>query len=73
VQLARSVVEATAKDKGITQGLLIKKIEQVHSGGFIREYVKDAPTKFATSAMTWFMVILSFRSQAKKPILCLRL
>jgi hypothetical protein len=42
VQLARSVVEATAKDKGITQGPLIGKIERLYDGGFIREYVKDA-------------------------------
>lgn len=41
-QLARSVVEATAKDKGITQGQLIKKIEELHAKGFIREYVRDA-------------------------------
>jgi hypothetical protein len=40
-QLARSVVEATAKDKGIAQGQLITKIEELYNQGFIRAYVKD--------------------------------
>jgi hypothetical protein len=39
--LARSVVEATAKAKGITQGNLMNKIEEMFSQGHIREFVRD--------------------------------
>lgn len=42
VLLARSVIEATAKAKGITSGSLMKKIDDMHTEGLIREYVKDA-------------------------------
>jgi hypothetical protein len=40
--LARSVVEATAKEKGITKGNLVAKINELHKQQLIREYVKDA-------------------------------
>lgn len=40
-QLARSVVEATAKDKGITRGQLVVKIDELFNRGLIREYVRD--------------------------------
>lgn len=40
VQLARSVVEATAKEKGITSGNLVAKIDEMQARGLIREHVK---------------------------------
>lgn len=40
--LARSVIEATAKEKGITKGLLITKIDELEKQGFIRPHVRDA-------------------------------
>ena len=42
VQLARSVVEATAKEKGITTGNLMTKIDELYNQHFVREYIKDA-------------------------------
>jgi hypothetical protein len=42
VALARAVVEAAAKAKGITSGPLIKKIDELHAQGLIYEHVKDA-------------------------------
>lgn len=42
VLLARSVIEATAKDKGITTGNLYNKIEALRTAGHIREDVKEA-------------------------------
>ncbi|MEV4155832.1 DUF4145 domain-containing protein [Nocardia salmonicida] len=42
VLLARSVVEATAKDLGIGTGTLAKKIDTMHSAGRIREHTRDA-------------------------------
>ena len=42
VSLARSVIEATAKDKGITDGSLFDKIDKMHEAGLIRPHVKDA-------------------------------
>ncbi|MCW2873421.1 MAG: hypothetical protein JWL99_4741 [Streptomyces oryziradicis] len=42
VALARSVVESTAKAKGITSGSLDKKIDQTFENGLIREHVKEA-------------------------------
>ncbi|WP_326556526.1 DUF4145 domain-containing protein [Micromonospora sp. NBC_01796] len=41
VLLARSAIEATAKQKGITTGSLVSKIDQMHTNGLIREYVKE--------------------------------
>jgi hypothetical protein len=41
VQLARSVVEATAKEKGITSGRLVEKIDKMYSEGLIREHIKE--------------------------------
>jgi hypothetical protein len=40
-QLTRSVVEATAKDKGITQGSLFSKINELFAQALIREYIRD--------------------------------
>ncbi|MFG3555326.1 DUF4145 domain-containing protein [Micromonospora sp. NPDC047557] len=40
--LARAVVEATAKEKGITSGSLEKKIDEMAGQGLIREDAKDA-------------------------------
>ena len=40
--LARAVVEATAKDKKITKGLLHAKIDALFAGHFISEYLRDA-------------------------------
>lgn len=41
VLLARSVIEATAKDKGITTGRLVTKIDAMHKAELIRKVVKD--------------------------------
>lgn len=40
--LARSVVEAVAKDKGINTGQISSKIDQLETGNFIRPFTKDA-------------------------------
>ncbi len=42
VAMARAVVEAMAKDKGITQGSLISKIDQLKAAGHISEPMKEA-------------------------------
>lgn len=39
---ARAVIEASAKAKGITSGVLEKKIDALFAGGFIYEHVKEA-------------------------------
>ncbi|MFE2944901.1 DUF4145 domain-containing protein [Streptomyces sp. NPDC059255] len=41
VALARAVVEATAKEKGITSGPLVKKIDALHAAGHIREITRE--------------------------------
>lgn len=41
VALARAVVEATAKDKGITRGPLVSKIDQMHEQGLIRDITRE--------------------------------
>jgi hypothetical protein len=41
VMLARAVIEATAKNKGITNGMLFNKIEKMHELGLISELVRD--------------------------------
>lgn len=40
--VARAVIEAIAKDKGITQGILQAKINQLAAGGHISEAMKEA-------------------------------
>jgi hypothetical protein len=40
--LARAVVEAVAKDKGITKGQLINKIEEMEQQDLIRPHIKEA-------------------------------
>ncbi|WP_081618271.1 DUF4145 domain-containing protein [Mycobacterium sp. 155] len=42
IMLARAVIEATAKNKGITSGTLFSKIESLASAGLIRGVIKDA-------------------------------
>ncbi|MFJ4917173.1 MULTISPECIES: DUF4145 domain-containing protein [unclassified Streptomyces] len=42
VALARAVVEATAKERGILRGTLEKKIDKLFDERLIREYVRDA-------------------------------
>ena len=42
IMLARAVIEATAKDQGITSGNLFNKIEAMATGGLIRTVIKDA-------------------------------
>ncbi|MFJ9373783.1 DUF4145 domain-containing protein [Streptomyces sp. NPDC101455] len=42
VALARAVVEATAKERGIQTGSLAKKIDKLFEERFIREHVRDA-------------------------------
>jgi hypothetical protein len=41
VLLARSVVEATAKDKGMTTGTLVTKIDAMYEARLIREDIRD--------------------------------
>lgn len=41
VALARAVVEATAKEKGITGGPLVAKIDRLHQEGHIREITRQ--------------------------------
>lgn len=41
VALARAVVEATAKDQGITRGPLVAKIDEMHEQGLIREITRQ--------------------------------
>lgn len=42
VLMCRSVIEATAKEKGITSGQLYTKIDSMAKQGFIRPHIKDA-------------------------------
>ena len=42
ILLARSVIEATGKDKGIAKGRLAEKIDEMYARGLIRERIKDA-------------------------------
>lgn len=42
VQLTRSVVEATAKDKGYTSGTLMAKIDAMYNAGLFREHIREA-------------------------------
>lgn len=42
VALARSVIEASAKDKGITKSGIASKIDELFAQGLIYEHVKDA-------------------------------
>ena len=39
--LARSVIEATAKDKGMTTGTLVTKIDAMYEARLIREDIRD--------------------------------
>jgi hypothetical protein len=41
VLLARSVIEATAKDKGMTTGTLVTKIDKMYERRLIREDIRD--------------------------------
>nr|MDT0662601.1 DUF4145 domain-containing protein [Micromonospora sp. DSM 115978] len=41
ILLARSVIEATAKEKGVTDGSLLKKIDDMFDRRLIREPVRD--------------------------------
>lgn len=41
ILLARSVIEATAKDKGITKGSILEKIDKLHDQRLIRPAVRD--------------------------------
>ena len=42
VVMARATIEATAKDKGITSGNLVSKIEELQAAGHISEAMKEA-------------------------------
>ncbi|WP_327578419.1 DUF4145 domain-containing protein [Streptomyces sp. NBC_00145] len=42
VTLARAVVEASAKEKGVTKGSLIAKIDELHKLGLLRAHIKEA-------------------------------
>lgn len=42
ILLARAVVEASAKEKGITKGRLVEKIDEMHAKSLIREASKEA-------------------------------
>lgn len=41
ILMARAVIEAVAKDKGITKGTLEKKIDEMHQQQLVRELVRD--------------------------------
>lgn len=41
VMLARAVIEATAKEKGVSDGTLFKKIESLQAAGHIRPDIKE--------------------------------
>ncbi|MEU5162788.1 DUF4145 domain-containing protein [Streptomyces sp. NPDC020875] len=41
VALARAVVEATAKEKGIIKGSLVAKIDALHAAGHMREITRE--------------------------------
>jgi len=41
VLLARSVIESSAKDKGMTTGTLVTKIDAMHEARLIREDIRD--------------------------------
>lgn len=41
ILMARAVVEATAKDKGVATGTLAAKIDELHAQGHVRELIKD--------------------------------
>lgn len=41
ILMSRAVVEATAKDKGVTSGTLAAKIAQLETDGFVRALIKD--------------------------------
>jgi uncharacterized protein DUF4145 len=42
VVMARATIEATAKDKGITSGTLVSKIEKLHAAGHVSEAMEEA-------------------------------
>jgi hypothetical protein len=42
IAMARAVVEATAKEKGITKGNIEAKIDELHKQGYIRADTKEA-------------------------------
>jgi hypothetical protein len=42
ILMARSVIEATCKDKGVTKGQLAAKIDEMTRSGFIRPFTQDA-------------------------------
>lgn len=42
VVMARATIEATAKDKGITSGNLVSKLEELQAAGHISEAMKEA-------------------------------
>ncbi|MFE2751158.1 DUF4145 domain-containing protein [Actinosynnema sp. NPDC059335] len=42
VQMARSVVEATAKEKGITKGTLVQKIDEMDTQRLLRPHIREA-------------------------------
>lgn len=43
--LARAVIEATAKEKGITEGALFKKIEALQAASHIRPHIREGAHK----------------------------
>lgn len=42
ILLARGVVEATAKDQGVTEGTLFQKIDAMFGQGIVRSFTRDA-------------------------------
>lgn len=42
ILMARSVVEATCKERGISSGPLVKKVDALEQAGHIRAHIKDA-------------------------------
>ena len=42
ILMARTVIEATAKDKGILRGTLQSKIEELQASNWLREHIKES-------------------------------
>jgi len=42
ILMARTVIEATAKDKGVTKGMLQAKIEAMFKEGLVRQHIKES-------------------------------
>lgn len=53
ILMARTVVEATAKEKGILKGMLVNKIDELAKQQFIRESTREAAHEIRHLETTW--------------------